>query len=134
MARQTKIDLAWPDETRTYHLDIPRLKELQEKRGAGPAAIAQRIVEGTFKVEDVLEPIRLGLIGGGLVPSEALTLVNRLVEVLPLYECAAAALSIITAALKGVEVDEGKAPPTKSTRQPGRKTTGSTSPASKQAR
>ena len=120
---QTSITLAWPDQERVYHLDIPRLRELQDKRSAGPAEIARRIVDQTFRVEDVAETLRLGLIGGGLSASDALALVSRYLDQTPLLESAAAALAVLGAALRGVEAaePEGKSTPVKSSRRSARK-------------
>lgn len=119
---QTSITLAWPDQERVYHLDIPRLRELQDKRSSGPAEIARRILDQTFRVEDVSETLRLGLIGGGLPASQALVLVNRYLDQTPLLESAAAALTVLGAALRGVETaPEGKPTPTKSPRRSARR-------------
>lgn len=76
MARKTSIELDWADGTYLFHLDIPRLKELQERCDAGPPEVLKRLVEGRARVEDAQETVRLGLIGGGLPAPQAAKLVR----------------------------------------------------------
>lgn len=103
MGRQAKISIAWPDEERVYRLRIGELIELQEKCGAGPMAILRRLFDNQWRVEDVRETIRLGLIGGGLPASEAIRLVRRYVEELPIGQAVPHAAAILAAGIMGVD-------------------------------
>lgn len=86
---RTAIELAWGDGTYLFRLPLPLLIELQNKTGLGVGELYAKLLrgrylipqkdgsavpvgdpsQGAFAVLDVLEPIRLGLIGGnkGLV-------------------------------------------------------------------
>jgi hypothetical protein len=120
-------DLEFGDGTRRYRLAIGQLRELQEKTGRGPIAILARIISGEWFVDEVREPIRLGLIGGGANPIEALRFVERYVDP-HLAEAAQIARAVLGAAvLRPLTEDE---PPGKRKRARGRRSTGSPSPAS----
>ena len=54
---------------------------------------------------DVREILRLGLIGGGMKPFEALAMVKRYVEERPLLESMLVAAAVMQAALAGVPDD-----------------------------
>lgn len=84
-------------------LRIGELVALQEKTGIGPHALANRFATDGWMVQDVLETMRLALIGGGMHQREAFDLVNR--AVIPGYfaEYAATAFRVVLAALSGVE-------------------------------
>ena len=102
MSRNGEITLNFADsEARTFRLAIGQLLELQDKCNAGPAEIATRLQDGRWRVEDVTETIRLGLIGGGMSPAEANTLVRRYVHERPLLESIMYAQAIIMSALIG---------------------------------
>lgn len=111
MASITSIELPWGDGTYTFHLDIPRLKELQDRTNAGPPEVLARLADGKARIEDIQETIRLGLIGGGQTPEAARVLVTRYVDERPLVEGIAIAVLVLGAALLGnkpVEPPAGK--------------------------
>jgi len=101
MSRDAGISLKWADGEYAFRLPIGRLIELQEKCDAGPAFIMTRLQQGVWRVEDVRETIRLGLIGGGTKPTDALKLVERYVDERPMFESVVTAEAIISAALVG---------------------------------
>lgn len=68
------------DGTYSFRLALGELEELQEKTGAGPFVVLRRLFDGTWRVADIRETIRLGLIGGGVEPLKALNLVRRYVD------------------------------------------------------
>ncbi len=73
--------------------------ELQEKTDAGPLAVLLRLHGHDWRVQDVRETIRLGLIGGGKTPPQALALVARYVDRRPLLESVPVAQDILAAGL-----------------------------------
>ncbi|WP_018634408.1 gene transfer agent family protein [Neomegalonema perideroedes] len=89
----------WGDGRHRFALPIGRLRELQDKTAVGPYALYRRLLSGDWRVEDLVETLRLGLIGGGLKPPEALTLTRRYVEDRPLLESVTPALSVLAWAL-----------------------------------
>lgn len=67
-------------EAQEFFLGFGELQELQELCDAGPQTILRRLVSGDWFVNDVSETIRLGLIGAGVAPLEALKIVKRYVK------------------------------------------------------
>ena len=61
-----------------------------------------RIVAGTWRVDDIIDTIRLGLVGSGaLKPDDARDLVASMVERHPLFEFVPLAQTILITALTG---------------------------------
>jgi len=80
---QTYIDLPFGDGTYRFRLTLPLINELQRKTGSGIGALFARVIAGRYRsgldgsdfgspeeaqysVADVIEPIRYGLLGGGM--------------------------------------------------------------------
>lgn len=76
MSRDGSITLTWGGDERVFRLDIAALLALQESCKAGPAEIAGRLASGMWRIADAREPLRLGLIGGGLAGPVARRLVD----------------------------------------------------------
>ncbi len=91
----------WADGPHTFRLAIAQLRELQDKTGVGPAALFDRLASRQWRVDDLRETIRLGLIGGGMDPLDALVLVKRYVDDRPLMESIEPTWRILAAALVG---------------------------------
>lgn len=125
MSADASVTFDWGDGEHRFRLAIGQLRELQDKIGVGPFALYSRIDLGTWMVDDLRETIRLGLIGGGAKPAEALALVRHYVDDRPLMESVDPARTIIGAALAGDPKDTvGKERPEESA------TNGSASPSS----
>lgn len=78
--RDGRIDLDWADGTYSFRLPWGQLAELQEKCDAGPYVILDRLRSGAWRIEDISNVIRLGLIGGGMSPADALKKIRAYVE------------------------------------------------------
>lgn len=118
MSGSAKVSFAWGDGEHTFRLAIGQLRELQEKCNAGPAEILARLSGATWRVDDLRETIRLGLIGGGKSPTDAHLLVVRYVDAVPLFDSVAPAQAILMAALVGAPGDQpGKPKAGKTTRK-----------------
>ena len=124
MSRNGSVTLDWADGEHTFRLAIGQLRELQEtinkprvKLGApfiGPASLYNLLVARDAWMHEVREVMRLGLIGGGMKPVEAVDLVRTYVEERPLAESSVHAALVLGAALFGTpeeELDEGKEMP-----------------------
>jgi hypothetical protein len=111
MSRNGSVTLTFGDGEHLFRLALGELRELQEKCDAGPQEIARRLQGGTWRIDDVREPIRLGLIGGGMKPADAYVTVKRYVDERPAWaENALVAFSVLAAAIVGVEEEPlGKA-------------------------
>ncbi|EKF39918.1 hypothetical protein NA8A_23539 [Nitratireductor indicus C115] len=103
MAKGT--DLTWAGGEHSFLLTIELLRALQDKCDAGPAHVMNRLASGRWYVDDVIQPIRLGLEGGGMDKAEARNLVKRHVEDEPLTLSVLTARTILAAALFGSEDD-----------------------------
>jgi hypothetical protein len=120
MSADASKTFEWADGEYKFRLAIGQLRELQDKTGVGPYALLSRVIDGTWKVDDLREVIRLGLIGGGLEPLKALSLVKNYVEGRPLMESLTPVKVILAAALFGDPDDPvGKKEPEKTEDQPG---------------
>lgn len=106
MSRDASVSFDWADKTYTFRLGIGEIRELQEKCDAGPAFIFRRITDGAWRVDDLVQTIRLGLIGGGMKPIEALKLSREYAEKRPLSESVTPATLILAAALYGAGGEE----------------------------
>ncbi len=101
MARDASIELDWADGTYAFRLAWGELEKLQESCDAGPYVILARLNDGSWRVGDISNVIRLGLIGGGLAPVEALHKVREYVEKRPPVENLMFAQAILSAGLIG---------------------------------
>ena len=108
MSHDARVAFDWADGHYSFRLPIEQLLELQAKCDAGPPEIHQRVATARWRVEDLRETIRLGLIGGGLTPVKAMELTRAYVDRRPLNESVGPAFAILTAALVGVPGDEPK--------------------------
>lgn len=100
-SRDASVTLAWADGDYTFRLAWGQLIELQEKCDAGPYIVLQRLSMGGWRVQDIGNVIRLGLIGGGLAPEKALKLTRDYVESRPPMENLMMARGILGVALQG---------------------------------
>lgn len=130
MSANGSISFDWADGEHTFRLAIGQLRELQDKTGCGPMQVYQRLMDATWRVDEVRETLRIGLIGGGMPPMEALILTKRYVDEQghSLIENAKAAQNVILAALVGVHDDQVGA--AKKAQAGEQQTNGSTSPPS----
>ncbi|WP_343711910.1 gene transfer agent family protein [Inquilinus sp.] len=82
-----EVELKWADGTYVFALKLKQIEELQRLCGAGLGEIAQRLlVEERWKVCDIVETLRLGLIGGGTPPLRARELIDTYVDGRPLAD------------------------------------------------
>lgn len=99
-----KID--WADGTHDFNVaKFEQAFELEEKCDAGLQEIFERVSHRKWRVNDLRETIRVGLIGAGMEPPKALRLVRRYVEGRPWAESVPVAQVILLAALVGVPGD-----------------------------
>lgn len=101
MSRNASVSLDWGDGTHQFALRWGELVLLQEATDVGPYVVLDRLAGLGWRLEDIREVIRLGLIGGGLEPAKAVKLVRRYVEERPPLENVTIAYAILMAALMG---------------------------------
>lgn len=111
MSRNADIELEWGGEKRTFRLAWGELEKLQEICNCGPFKMFQDLSNPTVtdaRIEQILEVVRWGLIGGGENPAEATKLVNVWVKDRPLTENVLTAQLILAEALYGSEDEPPK--------------------------
>lgn len=101
MSRDASITIPFADGDHTFRLAWGELAKLQEACNAGPFVIWSDLMHGAWRIEQISSVIRLGLIGGGMTPADALQLVKNYVEDRPPMETLALAQGILGAALQG---------------------------------
>ena len=99
------VEVTWAGGEHNFHLPIELLRALQDKCDAGPAWILNRLSTKQWRVDDVIQPIRLGLEGGGMDKQDAYALAKRHVEDQPLHGSVDTAMVVLMAALFGAEED-----------------------------
>jgi hypothetical protein len=99
----------WADGSYTFRLDQNGWIELDQKTDLGPLEIMRRLVAGTWKAGMVREIVRVGLIGGGASPADALRLVRKHVEQRPILESIPLAVRIVECGLYAKPDKEGDA-------------------------
>lgn len=99
--RDARVTFDWADGTYSFRLAWGQLAELQEKCDAGPYVVLQRLHSGAWRIEDISNIVRLGLIGSDMPPPQALKLVRRYIESRPPMENLIPAQLILAAALTG---------------------------------
>lgn len=122
--RSARIVLKWGDGrgkeaggAYAFRLGIGELRELQENCRVPIVEQMDRFTQRKIGIDDIREPIRLGLIGAGLDHDRARYLVEKYVDDRPLMENAQVAHLIIIAAVVGAPNDtvEGAPEPGKET-------------------
>lgn len=104
------IRLKWPGGDHPFALRLGELRRMQETCNAGPEEVLARLNLGTWRVDDIIEPLRLGLIGGGMPDGEAGPLVVKLIEQHALHVFRLFARAVLTHALYGPEDDQPEKP------------------------
>lgn len=110
MSRDGSITLPFGDGDKTFRLAWGELIKLQEACDAGPFVIYRRLMVGQWKMEDIANTIRLGLIGGGMEPGKALAFVRDYVEARPPLESVPLAQGILGVALQGAPDEQPGTP------------------------
>lgn len=97
--------MIWDGGEHPFRLGIGELRALQQATGVGPLFLMGRIVGSQWLVDDIIETIRLGLIGGKSVTElEAKRLVDKVFcgeDSSPIYKHSLLATRILRDAVMG---------------------------------
>lgn len=104
--RDARITEDFADGTYQFCMNYGAIRMLQEAREMGPLFLYGVLTSNAWKVEDIREIIRCGLIGGGMSPAQALKLVRMYVEERPIMESVGLAKKILGAGLVGAPEEE----------------------------
>lgn len=121
MSRSGESVVEFGGEERTFRLALKQWEKVQEACDAGPAELLARLSPvfearkrgysfadilaaghlGTWRINDLREPILQGLLGAGVPGPEALKLVREWVEERPLIESVAVAYQVVLGGVIG---------------------------------
>lgn len=80
MSRDGSIELPFNGQRTMFKLAWRELEKIQEACDAGPYVVLDRLVSGRWRLRDISEVIKWGLIGAGMEQGQALRLVETEVE------------------------------------------------------
>lgn len=92
-----QLEQFFGDATHTFALTDPMILELERLTDTGIGALYLRAVNMSFTLTDLVEIIRLGLIGGGMAPEQAKTLTTTYGTNRPISETYPLAMDILDA-------------------------------------
>lgn len=129
MSRHGAIEQAFGDGTYTFRLGLEGIEEVEDKLDLSIFTVAARLspINRSARLADIMQVLRVGLIGGGTSPVDALALVRRYVDARPLDENRDIAYAVALAALARVHPGDLDDPPGEA---PAAKSSASTSPPS----
>src|SRR5690606_28090241 len=97
------------DGEKNFTLTPEVITELERKTGHGIGALYARFMASQFHFADITEIIRLGLIGGGMSPANAQTLIDAYAKPRPIMETYPLAFDILEARWSGTpQVEAGQ--------------------------
>lgn len=100
------VRLTWKGGEHDFALRIGELRRLQDTCEAGPEQVLNRLMDGSWRVDDIIEPIRLGLVGSGeMTVTESGPLVTKLFDQHSRVEFKLTSLAVMVNALHGPEDD-----------------------------
>jgi hypothetical protein len=101
MSRDGSCELVWGGDERKFRLGIDQLLALQDKLDSGPLEVATRLRSGTWRLGDITEVLRLGLLGAGVDAKDARGLVDRIVVPPDIASHALTAYCVLVSAIQG---------------------------------
>lgn len=104
--RHAAVELDWADGTFTFRLGLSELEELERKLDKSVFALASELGSRLSRSYEIKEVIRIGLIGGGMPPVDALAKVRIYLDERPLDDNRDAAYAVVLAALMRLKPEE----------------------------
>lgn len=107
MSANGTVSIVWAGGEDQFCLSkVGLILDLEDKCKAGIGVIAGRLESGAYGINEVRETIRLGLIGGGKTPDQAMSAVRNHVDENPLSHSVLLAYAIVRAVLFGAPADD----------------------------
>ncbi|MGY5791909.1 gene transfer agent family protein len=88
-------EITWPGGEHSFRLGIGELRAIEQRSDAGCAVVMMRLLSSQFKIDDVIQPIRLGLIGSGMDERAAQKVIESALDVASPYSLAVTAADIM---------------------------------------
>lgn len=109
MSRDASVTLDFAGAEYTFRLGIAALQKVQEKCDAGPEELLKRYFNGDWRVQDVREVLRQGLISGGPMDVNKVDILLRAeFDDLPMLQFVKLAQAVVMAALVGAPDENDK--------------------------
>lgn len=104
--------IVWVGGEHRFRLGLGELRALQKNCDAGPEQIFNRIRLGNWRIDDLIEVLRLGLIGSGEMEQKAAgPFIANLFDKHPALTFKLTALAVLAAALLPMEGQEAEGKP-----------------------
>lgn len=87
--------IVWAGGEHSFRLGIGELRAIEQASDAGVSVVFMRLIGQQWKIDDVLSPIRLGLIGAGMSESDARTTIERATSLESPYALAVTAADVL---------------------------------------
>lgn len=107
------VMLTWVGGHHAFRLRIGELRALQQATNAGPEELFNRLRSGRWRIDDIVQVLRWGLVGGETIvdgkpisDGAATQLVLPLVDLHPHADLKMTALAVLGAGLFGVDPDD----------------------------
>lgn len=88
-------EIIWPGGSDSFRLGIGELRALEKACDAGCAVILARLLSTAWKIDDIYQPIRLGLVGAGMQERDATATLERALTLTSPYGLAVTAADIL---------------------------------------
>lgn len=106
-----ELMIEWAGAERRFALSYGGILDLEEACGkVGIGEIYLRLAQHRYFAKDVYHTIRLALMGGGMVSTEAKRLVDDRFGTTPLAQMVNVALEILLSVMEGIQPDETQKP------------------------
>lgn len=107
MGLKTEVRLDFAGERRTFDLSpIGALRRVQDACDAGVQVVLNRLFDGSWRLDDLREPIIQGLVGAGTPQREAQALVEKWLDPEPKQQFIPIAQAVLMAWLVGAEDED----------------------------
>ncbi|MDK1489379.1 gene transfer agent family protein [Sinorhizobium sp. 7-81] len=88
-------EIVWAGGESAFRLGIGELRAIESKCDAGCAVVLMRLLSSSWKIDDVLQPIRLGLVGAGMPERDAKRKLDRALTLASPYALAVTSAEIL---------------------------------------
>jgi hypothetical protein len=87
--------IVWPGGEHDFRLGIGELRAIEQRCDAGCAVVMMRLLGQQWKIDDVVQPLRLGLIGAGMNEKEAQKALDSALDIASPYALAIPAADVL---------------------------------------
>ncbi|WP_283195491.1 gene transfer agent family protein [Rhizobium sp. AN80A] len=87
--------IVWPGGEHEFRLGIGELRALEQRCDAGCAVVMMRLLGQQWKIDDVIQPIRLGLMATGTPQDAAQKIIDSAMDMASPYALAITAAEIL---------------------------------------